>query len=158
MTAIGVVSDTHFSSPSQTLPAAVQDGFIQAGVEMILHAGDIVNPDTLLNMEMIAPVLAVRGNIFDRHDDRLAPLKRIITVEDCTIGMVHVFHPPPETVFGQKVDCVVFGHTHRPENKVRQGVLHFNPGSPTQRRRERAHSYGILSVEGKKIKGKIITF
>ncbi len=158
MTKIGVISDTHFSRGTQSLPGPVQAGFVEAGVRMILHAGDIVALGALRNMELVAPVLAVRGNIHHEHNEQLAPIKRIVEVEGCIIGMVHVFYPPPEGVFGRKVDCVVFGHTHSPENTVRDGVLHFNPGSPTRRRRERRPYFGILAVEGSKITGKIIRF
>jgi putative phosphoesterase len=83
--------------------------------------------------------------------------------EDVTIGLVHGQGAPGKVLDGvrecfksEKLDAIVFGHSHAPMNKVVDGILFFNPGSPTDTVRAPFKSYGILEVTGKTIKGQII--
>jgi uncharacterized protein len=162
MTRIGVLSDTHAKLGGWKLPDAVARGF--EGVDLILHAGDLTNIDILDTLELIAPVKAVRGNCdFESAPD--IPSRRIVEVAECRIALIHNMGPSEAryaaeavSAFGDSVDCVVFGHSHKPYNEVRNGILLFNPGSPTQRRHETMHSFGILTVDGKNIDGEIIRF
>jgi len=131
MTRIGVLSDTHLRGYDQELARQLKEVF--AGVDLILHAGDLVNLQVLDMLE--APqVLAVCGNMDDQVVAQSLPSKRVIPVGGFTIGLIHGWGAPvglAGRVAGEfeGVDCIVFGHSHRPMNARQQGVLMFNPGS-----------------------------
>jgi putative phosphoesterase len=156
---IAVLSDTHIPLTSSDLPKEVYQGI--AGVNMILHAGDIVEEEFLEKLSTIAPVRAVCGNMDDEKIGRKLPKKDILRVEGVSIGLIHGWGPPSgliEVVDREfkNVDAIVFGHSHNPLSEVRGGVLFFNPGSPTDKIFAPYNSYGILEVRGKIITPKII--
>jgi putative phosphoesterase len=152
---VGVIADTHIPTSRRSLPVGVTRRF--AGVELILHAGDLVVPDVLETLGTVAPVRAVRGN----NDWGIElPERLVVEVEELAIGLVHI---RPErgdaaSFFGRHVDLVVFGHTHRPTDEVEGGVRWLNPGSPTSLRlpagergfpfRRGPGTVGLLEVEG----------
>ncbi len=154
MTRIGVISDTHMRSPSRELCALVEEGGVFADADMILHAGDIVQLNVL---DALAPkeVVAVCGNMDFGDVPRQLPQKRVVEVEGKRIGLIHGWgfggdlekRILPEF---EDVDSIVYGHTHRPANRVLGGVLMFNPGSFGSGR-----TVGILEV-GDSIRGGII--
>ena len=156
---IGVISDTHIKSPDKLLPNSVFEAFL--GVDLILHAGDILIEEVLLQLAAIAPVQAVSGNndsyeIYTKHGTR-----KIITINGKRIGMTHGIsrgktHMSAYSEFiDDNVDCIVYGHSHIPQNEIINNILFFNPGSATQRRFQPRHSVGILHVD-QKIVGEII--
>jgi putative phosphoesterase len=126
---IGIVSDTHDKGL-----AALHDAL--AGVNEILHAGDIASAEALAELETIAPVTAVRGNMDERAlADRL-PEERILTRGGVRIALVHGHRVGRATVddlakrFGDRgLDLVVWGHIHEPVSDLRNGVRYFNPGT-----------------------------
>jgi putative phosphoesterase len=139
---IGLISDTHIPDAAKELPKQVADIF--AGVDLILHAGDICDVSCLDWLERIAPVLACEGNedYLRRLKDPRVQRTRVLEVHGRTIGLTHGFDvpeiPPHRTVekmmhneFGRPVDIVVFGDTHVEEVTTLKGVLCINPGSPT---------------------------
>ncbi|MHB1392368.1 MAG: metallophosphoesterase family protein [Clostridia bacterium] len=158
---IGVISDTHIRSSAKLLPNIIYEVF--DGVDMILHAGDILIDEVIIELETIATVYVVAGNN-DGYDmlDKYGT-KRIIEVNGKRIGLTHgtsrgrTYMSAYAEFAGDKVDCVVYGHSHKPHNEVIDGVLFFNPGSPIARRFEHRYSLGILHVD-KDIKGEIIYF
>ncbi len=117
---VGILSDTHIRK-GRTLPLFVWDTL--SDVDIILHAGDIVTKSLL---------------------------------EDLKIGMTHGCHGggknTPEKAYNvfreDNVNLIVFGHSHAPYKSFINGVLLFNPGSPTERRGQEHYSLGILTVEG----------
>ena len=149
---IGLISDTHIPAFSKEPPSQVADVF--AGVDLILHAGDIYSFSCLDWLERIAPVYAVEwvGHA-SADDDPRVEHKRVLELEGYTIGMVHdlalpgMMFPGPLPIgygptddplpaalakfFGSPVDVVVFGHTHTELVEERHGILLVNPGSPT---------------------------
>lgn len=157
---VGVVSDTHlYPEPGRRgLPRTLLDELAGAEVGLILHAGDIFAPWVLDRLGEIAPVLAVIGNGDPDPLRRALPRARVVTIGPHRLGLVHghegrgattpqralnAFAPAP----GERaVDCVVFGHSHQPLSKLQGGVLLFNPGSPTDKRRQPYHSFGILRL------------
>ena len=167
---IGLISDTHLSSGK--LPQAVINTF--QGLDLILHAGDVVTLPFLRRLEAIAPVVAVHGNM-DMPGIRLSlPLKRVIEAEGQRIGLIHGHRVPnPDQVLpppldfqamhayllsefqDDRIDCIVYGHTHRAHLETYQGVLTINPGSATQGRGKRA-TVGLLTVNRYQIQGEII--
>lgn len=133
--------------------------------DLIIHAGDINKDYVIYELEEFASVEYVLGNN-DNEDDWLkAERKKVISLGDCNIGIIHgngdkgtTLQRVQEAFKGQNVDCVIFGHSHIPMNEVIEGVLYFNPGSPTDKRRQEKYSYGILTVDEGRVSGKIIYF
>lgn len=160
MVKIGVVSDTHLTSPKD-IPQQLLSAFSE--VNLILHAGDLVNLATLDELKKIGPkVYAVCGNMDSPEVKRSLPDKEIIEIEQFRIGLTHGRGAPfnlvetvKEKFKDQQVDCIVYGHSHAPRNEIHQGILFFNPGSLTDKFFAPYNSYGILEVD-KKITGKII--
>ncbi len=157
---VGVISDTHLDDSDDArmfLLGLIDNVF--ASVDMILHAGDLVAPD-LLDVFDEYPIHAVRGNMDPIIPN--VPLKKIINIGGFTIGMIHGWGPPDkieERIYAEfsstPLDCLVYGHSHRPACHRRDGVLFFNPGSATDRRRMAYHSVGLLEI-GNDIRGTII--
>ena len=156
MTRIGVISDTHLRGPDQELARLLAQRL--GPVDMILHAGDLVSLAVLDLLE--APqVLAVAGNMDNHLVAQELPVKREIPVEGKRIGLIHGWGSPMGLAGRvrrefQGVDCIVFGHSHRPTNKVVDGVLMFNPGS-VSRGFMGSGTVGLLTV-GDDIRGEII--
>lgn len=158
---IGVISDTHIRSSAKLLPNIIYKEF--EGVDMILHAGDILIEEVVIELETIAPVYAVAGNNDSYEMLYKYGSKRIIEANGKRIGLTHgtggrrTFMNAYAEFYGNNVDCVVYGHSHKPHNEVIDGVLFFNPGSPISRRFEPRYSLGVLYVD-EDIRGKIIYF
>jgi hypothetical protein len=156
---IGVISDTHIPEAATQLPAELFRAFEDA--DLILHAGDILDMTVIEELSQLAEVRAVRGNMDYFNRAHLLPEMLIIPAGKFRIGLIHGSGPPfrlPERILKQfaGMDCIVFGHTHHPHNEILDGVLMFNPGTPTDRRHASCLSYGILEV-AETIRGKIIT-
>jgi len=128
---IGLIADTHIPTQRRALPPGVLRRF--EGVDLILHAGDVVVEAVLAELGRLAPVRAVRGN----NDWTLRlPETLVVPAEELRIGMVHI-RPgriDPAALFGEPVDLVVYGHTHRPADETVDGIRWLNPGSPTSLR------------------------
>lgn len=163
---VGVVSDTHVPVRARFLPGEVFRGL--DGVDLILHAGDILDESVIRELATVAPVRAVAGNCDPWSlRDRLGPQK-IVEVGGVKIGLTHGHLGTGRTAaeraaslfVGQEVACVVFGHSHSPYNEVVDGVLLFNPGSPTDRRHEPLPSYGILTIDSDagSVEGRVVFF
>ena len=137
---IGVVSDTHGLLRPQIAP-------VLAGVERVLHLGDVGDASILRVLEKIAPVTAVRGNV-----DRSGPCGRlpetdVLLLEGHYIYMLHdlaTLHLDPAAA---KFSAVLYGHSHKPSVERRKGVLYFNPGSCGPRRFQLPVTVGLLTIE-----------
>lgn len=154
---IGVISDTHLNIPDDRLEKIVEGYFHD--VDLILHAGDIVELD-VLDVFRDKKVYAVSGNMDHDSVRKVFPEKRILEIEGRRIGLIHGWGSPfdlEEKIMREfeDVECIVYGHTHRAMNEVRDGILLFNPGSPTDQRFAKHNSVGILDI-GKEIVGRII--
>jgi len=149
---VGVVADTHCPEFLDALPDRLEQ--VLAGVDLILHAGDVGGPETIAALRRIAPVEAIRGD----HDGNLdLPDKRIVEVGGVRIGVVHgnrshLVEEPLTLVntfglgyldlrtglFGwlptqfAGADVIVYGHTHAPDIRRVGGTLLFNPGAVYQ--------------------------
>lgn len=160
-TRIGVISDTHIPHRAKAIPPIVFELFKDVG--MILHAGDLVTLDVLIELEAIAPVYAVYGNVDPPEVTVRLPKKREIEVQGVRIGLVHGDGPGRSTAERAlaafpDAHCVVFGHSHIPMCQRVGKTLLFNPGSATDRRSQPQHSVGILTVSGQAVEGEIIRF
>jgi putative phosphoesterase len=148
VTRVVVLSDTHIKRGwARRLPDEVYAALGDA--DLILHAGDVLIPELLDELAGFAPTTAVLGN----NDVELSlPETEEVVVDGVRIGMIHDSGPRsgrPARLRKRfpEADIVVFGHSHQPvcEEGV-DGQLLFNPGSPTERRREPQKTYGILEV------------
>jgi putative phosphoesterase len=136
---IGVVSDTHGLLRPEVAPAL-------AGVERILHLGDVGKASILKDLEKIAPVTAVRGNVDRDGACGKLPETEVLLLEGRYIYMLHdlkTLHLDPAA---GKFAAVLFGHTHVPNFYKKKGVLYFNPGSCGPRRFELPVTVGLLTV------------
>ena len=154
---IGVVSDTH----SYVIPKQMLDDFKK--VDLIIHAGDFCSMADLKILRKIKEVRAVFGNMDGLELRQILPEKDIVELDGKKIGLFHGFGPAnkvlnivKEEFKKEKLDAVIFGHSHQPVNQVIGNVLYFNPGSPTDIVRAPYCSYGILTIEGDNILGEII--
>jgi len=157
---IGVISDTHIADAwlADSLLASLETEHFQ-GVDLILHAGDIIDPE-FLNRFSCCPLLAVCGNM-DSANCGL-PVRRVISTGPFRIGLTHGWGYPQglekrllREFSAENIDCLVYGHSHMPLCRRQGEQLLFNPGSPTDRRNAPFHSVGLLEV-GETIQGKII--
>lgn len=149
---IACISDTHVEGGMGKLPAALYEGL--RGVDLILHAGDIVSVDVIEELKLIAPVEAVAGNMDGWDVARLLPEKKVIQAERFRIGLTHGGGKVPgleeriiERFRDDGVDCIVYGHSHTPNVEWRGRLLLVNPGSPTDRRWAPYNSYAIIRVD-----------
>jgi len=155
---IGVLSDTHLTRPSQALYRLV-DG-IFADISIILHAGDLTSLE-VLEVFSGKKVMAVCGNMDHNNVSETLPDKDILEVHGYRIGLIHGWGSPRgiedriQSSFND-VHAIVYGHTHKPANYIKDGVLFFNPGAFSGSfLMGRNPSAGILTIAGG-IKGTII--
>lgn len=159
---IGVISDTHIPDRAKEIPKKVLEDF--KSVDLILHAGDLVNLKVLdILRNLTKEVRVVWGNMDPPEVKKNLPEKQIISVENIRIGLTHGYGAASKLmdIVGdlfkdEKVDIIVFGHAHYPINENKNGILYFNPGSPTDKIFSPFNSYGILEIVGKHIKTNII--
>ena len=160
MRTIGVISDTHGLLRDEALEALALS-------DLIIHAGDVGDPDILERLTRIAPVRAVRGNT-DRGD--LAQSLPATDVVDLTGAAGDVSADTPGVLAyvlhelalleveptASGVSVVVYGHTHEPSIHTRDDVLYFNPGAAGHRRFRLPVSVGRLTVEGDRVDAHIV--
>ncbi|HEX8493627.1 MAG TPA: metallophosphoesterase family protein [Pyrinomonadaceae bacterium] len=151
---IGVISDTHGRLDKEVLS-------LFAGVSRIIHAGDIGNEDLIWELERIAPVIAVRGNI--DADTMCFPNERMAVIEGRTFYVRHQFatvekmSAAQQRVIEQRMpDVVVFGHSHQAYAEEWRGTLFFNPGSAGPKRFNLPRSVGLLELQAEQITSRII--
>ena|SRR5438874_1693194 len=161
---IGLLSDTHLPGERRTLWDEVRTAF--QGVDLILHAGDIVHPMVLDWLEEIAPVAAAQGNNdFGWRDARMAPIQ-IMDLHGWRLAMVHDMEPEDRPLDylrktylkNERADIIVTGHTHFERLDYREGVLQVNPGSPTLPHlySTRLGTVGLLDVASGKVEARIV--
>jgi uncharacterized protein len=124
---IGVISDTHGLLRPEAREAL-------AGVEHIIHAGDIGSPDIVPRLSEIAPVTAIRGNVDTQAWARDLRAWEVVTLAGRTIYVIHDLGELDLDPAAAGFDMVVSGHSHRPKTETKDGVLYLNPGSAGPRR------------------------
>jgi putative phosphoesterase len=147
---IGVVSDTHGLLRPEVVLAL-------AGVERILHLGDVGRPSVLKALEKIAPVTAIRGNVDREGPCSELPETEVVLVGDRYVYMLHdlsTLHLDPAA---GKFAAVLYGHSHVPNFHKKKGVLYFNPGSCGPRRFGLPVTLGLLTVgDGSEFEAEIV--
>jgi putative phosphoesterase len=136
---IGVISDTH----GLLRPAAVQ---ALTGSDLILHAGDVGAEEILEELETIAPLVAVRGNVDRGVWARDLPDSQVVEVDNHLVYILHDLEALDLKPEAAGISVVVFGHSHQPEIQESRGVRYFNPGSAGPRRFSNPVTLGFLDV------------
>lgn len=145
-----ILSDTHLRPGRMALPTQLVE--LLDGADVILHAGDLVDPDVLPMLASHAKVHAVLGNN-DRELVGRLPERLQLNLDGVRVAMVHdsgarTGRPGRLRRWFPEADVVVFGHSHLPANEAGEGGQRlFNPGSPTERRRAPTHTCGLLEIE-----------
>ena len=148
---LAIISDTHLPRGSRRLPDACVARLRSA--DLILHAGDFTTVAVLRELEALGPpVAAVLGNVDEAALADLLPAERIVRAGRARIAMVHDAGPAGGRLGRLRrrfpgADAVVFGHSHIPlHERAPEGFQIFNPGSPTDRRRQPRHTMGCARV------------
>lgn len=148
---IGLIADTHGLVRPQALATL-------AGVDLILHAGDVGGTAVLLALRRVAPTQAVRGNT--DPDDPVLPERLELSVDGLSLHVSHgheVGSPTPHRlVRSYTADVIVFGHTHRPLVSHEGRQLVVNPGAAGPRRFDLKPSVALLTIEDGKAAVEIV--
>ena len=156
---IGVISDTHVPTRARSIPPEVFKIFENASY--IIHAGDFIQLSAVEELERIAPVVGVQGNMDPAAVREKYPKVNTLEVLGWKVGVVHDGIPIlrsgrlKELAKREDFDVLVFGHSHRSSVREEDGVLYVNPGSPTQPLFSEA-SVGVLKVSKKKVEADIL--
>jgi putative phosphoesterase len=147
---IGVISDTHGLLRPEAVAAL-------AGVERIIHAGDIGERAVLDALGRLAPVSAVRGNNDRGSWAREIPETEVVEIGGVALYVLHDLHELDLDPRAAGFAAVIAGHSHQPRQEERDGVLYFNPGSAGPRRFRLPVSLGRLTVERGRVTGALTT-
>jgi uncharacterized protein len=141
---IGVISDTHGLLRPDALRAL-------AGSRLIIHAGDVGDPDILTALRALAPVVAVRGNIDQGEWAGDLPEFARIEHEGASIYVLHDVNQLDFDPAAAGLQAVISGHSHKPAIRTVRGVLYLNPGSAGPRRFKLPITVARLRVSGKSL-------
>jgi putative phosphoesterase len=149
---IVVLADTHVHMLKH-IPKKIINAI--STVDLIIHAGDFTDVKLLEELKRLREVKAVQGNMDSMEIKTLLPVKEIIEVENKLIGITHGSGSPwgierrvKKMFESNPIDVIVYGHSHRSQNKVIDGILFFNSGKATD-------SFGILMID-REVNGEII--
>jgi len=148
MTIVGVISDTH----SLLRPEASE---YLCGSDIIVHAGDIGSVDVIVELEKIAPVKAIRGNIDKGSWADEFPEVEVVEVHGKYLYILHSLNDLDLDPIAAGFDVVISGHSHVPKMEEIDGVLYLNPGSAGPRRFKLPIALAKLSVTESNISAEI---
>ena len=151
-----VIADTHIPRRAKALPGGLRPHLERA--DLILHAGDLMDPSLLDTLAGYAPVKAVRGNL-DPPANRLPEALRF-GFGGVLVAMIHDSGPKKGRRNRMRrrfpeARIVVFGHSHIPWLEDEGGLLLLNPGSPTDKRRQPDYTFALLHVEEGEVRAEI---
>jgi putative phosphoesterase len=137
---IGLISDTHGLLRPQALRALESS-------DVIIHAGDVGDPEILETLKTLAPVFAVRGNV-DAEPWALAlPETEVIELDPATIYVLHDVHALDLDPAAAGFQIIVSGHSHKASREERNGILFLNPGSAGPRRFDLPITVALLHLD-----------
>jgi uncharacterized protein len=152
-----VIADTHIPRRAMTLPEGLTPYLERA--DLVLHAGDLMDPALLDELAACAPVEAVRGNL----DSPEAGLPETLELEFGGVRVAMIHDSGPRRGRRARVRrrfpdarVVVFGHSHIPFLEDEDGLMLLNPGSPTDRRRQPHHTFALLHAEEGEVRAEIL--
>jgi uncharacterized protein len=152
-----VIADTHIPRRAKGLPEALRARL--ASADLIVHAGDLMDPALLEELARHAPVRAVRGNVDPLEVD--LPETQEWAFGGAAVAMVHDSglrkgRRARLRRWFPEARVVIFGHSHMPVNEDEDGLLLLNPGSPTDRRRSPEHTFALLRIDGGVVRAEIV--
>ena len=153
-----VLADTHIPRRAHALPEALTPQLERA--DLILHAGDLLEPSVLDELSVHAPVRAVMGNVDLPEVDLPETLE--FDFGGAKIAMIHDSgrREGRRGRLGRRFPearAIIFGHSHVPFLEDEDGLLLLNPGSPTDRRRQPRHTFALLRAEKGNVRAEILT-
>jgi uncharacterized protein len=157
---ISVISDTHLPRGARRIPDECLDRM--AAADLILHAGDFVSIEALEEIQAIGPPLAaVHGNVDSGEVRNRLPAERIVVADGVKIAMLHDAGPSRARMERMRARfpeaaALVYGHSHIPLHEEHDGFQLFNPGSPTDRRRQPRHTMGLARVKNGRVSFELI--
>jgi len=151
---LAIIADTHMPRKARSLPESLMQGL--QNVDYILHAGDWQTIEVAEMLAQFAPIDGVAGNVDGEEIVSRFGYRKVLHFGSIAIGLVHGHGQGGTTekraraaFMEEKVDILIFGHSHIPMQRLEaDGTLLFNPGSPTDKRRQPRYSYGILTLDG----------
>jgi len=146
---IGVISDTHGLLRPEALTAL-------RGCDRIIHAGDVGTAEVLDGLRMLAPTVAVRGNVDNDALGKKLPRSRVVELEGHEIYVIHILAELTADPASAGLSAVVFGHSHKPSIEDREGILYLNPGSAGPRRFRLPVTVARLSVVEGRLQAQIV--
>jgi len=158
---IGVISDTHIPERAKDIPNKILEDF--KNMDLVIHAGDLLELSILDKLRTVChDVRAVWGNMDPDETREKLSEKEIFEIANYKIGVMHGYGHPHNLIElmeksfkNDKVDLIIFGHSHTALFEKRGDILYFNPGSPTDKIFSPYNSYGIIEISDK-IEAKII--
>ena len=150
-----VIADTHLPRRARALPEGLAPHLGRA--DLVLHAGDLMDPALLDELAAYAPVKAIRGNL----DPPGLPETLEFEFGGARVAMIHDSgrRQGRRTRLRRRFPdarVVIFGHSHIPFLEDESGLMLLNPGSPTDRRRQPHHTFALLHAEGGEVRAEIL--
>jgi len=145
---IGIISDTHKLLRPEAAAALT-------GCELIIHAGDIGSLEVIQELEQIAPVRAIRGNVDQAPWADAFPAHDVIEISNRRVYVVHDLSSMSADPAAAGFDVVVSGHSHMPSVREVDGVLFVNPGSAGPRRFTLPITVAVLSITPRRIEAQV---
>ncbi|MBH0165737.1 metallophosphoesterase family protein [Fictibacillus sp. 7GRE50] len=154
MKKILIISDTHMPKKGTAFPEPILD-ILSKHIDYIFHAGDWTAKSVYEELKTFAPVYAVRGNVDQDSWSSTLPDKVLVDIENVKVAMVHGHlgkgRSTPERAYREcqrdGADLIIFGHSHIPFHDEKGDSILFNPGSPTDKRRQKQFSFGIAEID-----------
>lgn len=158
-----ITGDTHLPGRGSNLPKYLLDAC--AGADLIIHTGDWRTPEALETLLNYAEVRGVYGNIDGEDIIEIMPDRQLIEFGGLRIGVVHGHGEKKTTeqravdAFSEeRVDVIVFGHSHIPVIKYSKEILLMNPGSPTDKRKLPFYSFIELKITDDEVRPELILY
>jgi putative phosphoesterase len=157
---LAVIADTHMPRGNRRLPDACVERLRTA--DAIVHAGDLIAVSVLRELQALGPpVHAVAGNVDEPGVRMMLPRVRTLDADGARIAVIHDAGPSSGRLHRMRrtfpdADAVVFGHSHIPLHEERDGFQIFNPGSPTDRRRQPRHTMGLATTERGEVRFELV--
>ena len=156
---IAIISDTHLPRGSRALPAGCVERLTAA--DLLVHAGDFSTVDVLEELRAMNRVVAVHGNVDEDRVQAVLPESAVVNAGERRIAVIHDAGPATGRLARLRArfpgaDAVIFGHSHIPlHERAPDGFQIFNPGSPTDRRRQAHHTMGVCQA-GRRLQFRLI--
>ncbi|KAA0546596.1 metallophosphoesterase [Bacillus sp. BGMRC 2118] len=147
-----VLSDTHMPKKAKCLPETLTKHFINA--DYIFHLGDWQTVDLYHQLTRYCTVVGVAGNVDNDELIEILGHQKTVEIGGYTFGLVHGHQGKGRTTetrafntFSRnELDVLLFGHSHIPVSKKVNNTIVFNPGSPTDKRKQSHFSFGVIEI------------